>query len=598
MLKSADVDQAIALGVEYLLPRQYADGSWRMAGHEGYTGGTTALACYALYKSGLPKEHAAIRMSMHFLERDEPVQIYDAALRVLLLTSMDPEKYRNRIERAAKVLNYGPRQYFTYLADRGRDVSGDMSNHQYGLVGLEALDRFGFNTDEEFWLRTSEFLIRQAHDDGGWGYYPNTDPNATMVLSGIASAACCLRVLQRKEWKPKMQKRLQAVLDRALLRAEENWFLNQPMTRAPLNRWFFYACYGVERAMAILGEKRLGELDWYELIAESIVAKQRKNGSWGSAKGEPEMNTAFALLTLSRATASTGGSETRQLWRRQWKSEGEEAVVQVTASGLPHCAVFLTGFDGDWLQQQTWEEELSPRLKKVEWLVNGELAAVVERSEEEWRQDCLQPVPHRFSARISMAQNGEFEIYAKVHWMAPETSELEHVESAKVRLWASGLMDSKVQAEWDARQHLVPGQRWSAKELEVRASTALGGEGGAAWAFDRCQATAWRWKKEDHQRTLSAEWKKPFRADGVRLIPALPSDQDPQGYAMPLQIKLKINGRRAVFLDFSPEDWRNGAIFRFRKSEKIRRIEVEVTSIHPHRENGVGGISEIEFFGK
>ena len=40
---SSEVDIAIARGVEYLLPRQYADGSWRMAGHEKYTGGTTDL---------------------------------------------------------------------------------------------------------------------------------------------------------------------------------------------------------------------------------------------------------------------------------------------------------------------------------------------------------------------------------------------------------------------------------------------------------------------------------------------------------------------------------------------------------------------------
>jgi len=616
MEQSSPVEAAIARGVEYLLPRQYADGSWRMAGHEMYTGGTTAMACYALYKSGLPKEHAAIQLSLHFLESDEPVSIYDAALRVLLLTSIDPVGFSSRIQRAAKVLNYGPRQYFTYQADRGRDVTGDMSNHQYGLVGLEALDHYGFETDEEFWLRASEFLIRQADDDGGWGYYPNTDPNATMVLSGIASSACCLKVLQRHGWKPKLQKRLQKVLDLALVRAEKDWFLDQPMKRAPLNRWFFYACYGVERAMAILQQKKLGALDWYALIADEIVAKQRKNGSWSCGKGEPEMNTAFALLTLSRATASTGGvGEEQEIWQRQWTSAADGKVVQVTASGLPQCAVFLTGFDRAWFEEQTWEGELSPRLAKVEWWLNDELVSTVVRSEQQWRLDCSQPVPHRFSQRLTLPANGEYQLRARLSWLPPETwanptagtnrlereiqpSDWEQLDSGVVVIHASGLLDEAVKSQMNHRARHVHPQRWTPKEVQVIASSAIGGESGASWALDRCHATAWRWKASDQERSWCAEWEKPVRANSIRIVAALPADQNPDGYAMPKRVKLKVNGRKAVFLDFSAEDWRSGCIFHFRKSEKMRKIELEVTSVHSHRGNGVGGISEIEFFDK
>ena len=604
------VDSAIARGVEYLLPRQYADGSWRMAGHEAYTGGTTALACYALYKSGLPKEHAAVQLSLHFLKSDEPVHIYDAALRVLLLTSIDPVEYAPRIERAAAVLNYGPRQYFSYEADRGRDVSGDMSNHQYGLVGLEALDRFGFDSSEKFWIKASEFLIRQAHQDGGWGYYPNTDPNATMVLSGVASAACCLKVLQRNDWKPKLQQELQGVLAVALDRAEKNWFLDQQMDKAPLNRWLFYACYGVERAMAILQYKKLGELDWYPLIASSIVQRQRKNGSWGSAKGEPEMNTAFALLTLSRATASTGGSgKERELWRRSWSSKEEHAPVQVTASGLPQCSVFLTGFDREWLMEQTWQGESSPRILKVDWLLNGERIATVERSSTQWREDCKQVVPHRFSHQLSLPGNGTYVLQARLYWFPPPFHEVdsavgpmaedaEHLQSGEVEIVATGTVDDRVRTELDTRSKHAHPSRWSSKELKVRSSSAFGGERGAALAFDRCQATAWRWKADDGVRSLYAEWKQPFRANGMRLIPALPPDQSLDHYAMPLEIRLKVNGRKWVLLNISREDWHKGLIFPFRKTEKVRRIELEVTSIQKHRASGVGGISEIEFFGK
>ncbi len=597
--RAEQVDAAIVRGVEYLLPRQYADGSWRMAGHEAYPGGTTALACYALYKSGLPKEHAAIQLSMNFLASAEPVYVYDAALRVLLLTSMDPVKYAPRIERAAKVLNYGPRQYFSYEANRGRDVTGDLSNHQYGLVGLEALDRFGFDTDEDFWGKTSEFMVRNMADMGGWGYYPNQEPSSTMVLAGIAGAACCLKALQRNEWKPKVQKQLQQVLTTSLSRAEGKWFLDQPMNRAPLNRWFYYACYGVERAMAILDQKALGQINWYAQIADAIVERQRKNGSWSSAKGEPEMNTAFALLTLSRATASTGGGggEESQLWQRKWISNTEGAWVQVAASGLPQCTVFLTNFDTEWMADLRWPQEQSARIRRVQWMLNGEVVLDLSRDQEQWQQDCRQLVPHRFGGQISLPGNGAHTLHARIEVM-PDGEDWQWLESAAVDLDVSGIADEQFTQELRFRdQHAQP-LGWAAKEIEIEASSAFGGSAGAGWALDRCHATAWRWKSDDNKRLWQAKWKKAFRADGIRIVPALPADQSLDGYAMPQRLRLKINGSKSQEIEFSQEDWRNGYIFPFRKSQKIRRIELEVTSIHQSRSSGVGGISEIEFFCK
>jgi hypothetical protein len=591
------VDSAIMRGVEYLLPRQYADGSWRMAGQEKYTGGTTALACYSLYKAGLPKKHSAIQLSLNFLERDQPVHIYDAALRVLLLTSLDREKYAERIRRAGAVLNYGPRQYFTYTVDSGKGATGDLSNHQYGLVGLEALDRNGFETSQEHWIHATEFLIRQADPGGGWGYFPQQQPSPTMVLSGIASAACCLQTLQRHGWKPKLQSQLEEVLETAMVKAETDWFLDQPMDKAPLNRWFFYGCYGVERAMAILGEKRLGNLDWYALIAEAILAKQKKNGAWSSAKGEPEMNTAFALLTLSKATASTGSTAVDAMgWEYKWLSDVQDSPIRMTATGAPTCSVFLSSFDPEWFEEQTWLDEQSPRLHCVEWMLDGKVAATVLRDIKDVNLHSEQTVPFRFPAQIDLPGNGQFELLARLSFCEPDCSlnDLQTVESVPLHINVSGLLDRRVQQEMEARSQLVAVET-GPRQLELQTSSSIGGESGAYWAFDRCHATAWRWQAKDQQRHLVAKWKKPFKACSIRIITALPADQRLDSYAMPTSVKLKVNGGRALELTISAKEWQQGHIFSFRKSQKIRKIELEVTSLQDGRSNGSGGISEIEF---
>ncbi|NQU49257.1 MAG: terpene cyclase/mutase family protein [Planctomycetes bacterium] len=594
---SERVDTAILRGVEFLLPRQYADGSWRMAGQEKYTGGTTALACYSLYKAGLPKKHAAIQLSLNFLERDQPVHIYDAALRVLLLTSLDREKYATRIRRAAAILNYGPRQYFTYTVDAGRGATGDLSNHQYGLVGLEALDRNGFETSQEHWIHAAEFLIRQADPGGGWGYFPQQQPSPTMVLSGIASAACCLQTLQRHGWKPKLQNQLEEVLHAAMVKAETDWFLDRPMDIAPLNRWFFYGCYGVERAMAILGEKQLGNLDWYTLIAEAILAKQKNNGAWSSAKGEPEMNTAFALLTLSKATASTGSAAVDAVaWEYKWQSDGQDTPIRMTATGAPTCSVFLSNFDPEWFEEQTWLDEQSPRLHSVEWMLDGKVVAAVRRDVEEVNQQSVQAVPFRFPAQFPLPGNGQFELLARLNFHEPDCSidDLQTVESVPLQITVSGLLDRRVQYEMEVRNQLVVVET-DPRQLELQTSSAIGGESGAYWAFDRCHATAWRWQAKDPHRHLVAKWKKPFKASSIRIITALPADQSLDSYNMPIAVKLKVNGGKALELTFSAKEWQEGHIFSFRKSQKIRKIEVEVTSLLNGRSSGSGGISEIEF---
>jgi hypothetical protein len=70
--------------------------------------------------------------------------------------------------------------------------------------------------------------------------------------------------------------------------------------------------YAVERAMDLVGARRLGDHVWYREMAEQLLPRQRADGAWDSKDGQVGdrngvVDTAFALLFLRRAATSCGG---------------------------------------------------------------------------------------------------------------------------------------------------------------------------------------------------------------------------------------------------------------------------------------------------
>jgi squalene cyclase len=79
-----EVNAAIDRGVRWLLSSQDEDG-FLVRG----AAGRTALALYALLKSGVEPEHPAVRRALGFLAAHDPQQTYDAAILALVLASLD-----------------------------------------------------------------------------------------------------------------------------------------------------------------------------------------------------------------------------------------------------------------------------------------------------------------------------------------------------------------------------------------------------------------------------------------------------------------------------------------------------------------------------
>jgi hypothetical protein len=599
---AVQVDAATQRGVEFLLQRQYDDGSWHMANLEKYTGGTTTLGAFALLKAGLPKQHQAIRLSVEYLRSNPPIYIYDAALRVLLLLALDPIEYRARIQRSADLLMEFPLNYYSYGIDLDRGATGDLSNQQFALVGLEALDRHGFEVPKKFWLDSAKFLQRNQFNNGTWGYFPKQKPSPTMLLAGLASLASCQRALERKKATSSQLAKLNEHIEQALQLAASEWLLDQKDDRAPLNRWFLCGCYGLERAMALTRTSRLGEHDWYPEVARRLLDMQKKNGSWSSRKGENEMNTAFALLTLARATANVGttGGTGRRNWDYRWQTSSTDSLMRITAAGAPNCQAFLSAMDDEAMDLMIFPNERRPRIVEFQWWLEQELVGQYSYSETEAIEIAQGMATPRFATKFSLPQNGSYQLQARFQYMQPnwrgETEvSFDWLESEPLAIEVRGIWGSQEKAQLGFRDQHAQSGRPEDQKLKIEASSSIGGAEGMRRALDRCQATSWRWKAGDHLRRWKVEFDQPFRATALRLLPALPPDQSLDTYQNPTRVRIRINGATRKSVLINREQLRTGVILTFPKRLKVRKFELEVEQVESTQKANIGGFREIEF---
>jgi hypothetical protein len=132
-----------------------------------------------------------------------------------------------------------------------------------------------------------------------------------MSGAGIASLAICLEQLHGRHAMQKI--RAEPVLATALPS------LGRFLMLRPIEKETLYALYAVERACVLTGTRlfKSGKLsyDWYRQGALCLLAAQNRDGSWGTKSATksvdgtgwgPEIDTAFALLFLGRATTPIG----------------------------------------------------------------------------------------------------------------------------------------------------------------------------------------------------------------------------------------------------------------------------------------------------
>ncbi|MBN2492536.1 MAG: VWA domain-containing protein [Planctomycetes bacterium] len=368
-----EINEAIRKGARFLM-KGHAEG-FDPRSHEA-----PLVILALLHSRELPKDPALYAKAVACLERHEFTYSYDAALTIMGLVWVDPNRHRPRIQRIAQVLVDGQcvEGSWSYLGEQLKAVKpeaapgkegaaagaagievlggepipgwpgtekaepvalkrerpwerlgGDYSCSQYAILGLLAADSAGVRAPRETWEHALRWYVDGHNPGRGWGYGQRHTTTGSMTTAGLAGlAVTCFRL---GETSPEAERALAEGVD---------WLgRNFRLDANPSsNSYHFYYLYGLERAGRLLGKEFLGAREWYPEGARYLVKTQAADGSWtGNSTEDPVLDTSYALLFLTLATEKLGAKETLPTG---------PGMLAVKAGGLGGSVLFILDASG------------------------------------------------------------------------------------------------------------------------------------------------------------------------------------------------------------------------------------------------------------
>jgi hypothetical protein len=263
--------------------------------------GALALTCFAALHDGIPPDDPVLAVSLQRLFRSLTDATYDLALRLMVLEALPKWPDREKLARADADLLLRCRQkgLFGYTPER---TQPDLSNTQYGALGLRAAGQMGVKIDPRVWQELLHAVGEMQDFEGGFGYQSSHDAaTASMTVAGVAVLEVCREALEHPGHPaPKIAPQVKKAWQ---------WMDRHDSTiGSPQTPWCYYFHYGLERAAILSDVTKVGEKDWYRTGARMMLKDQLPSGGWAGEMlhgfhqddGDP-VTTAFAVLFLSRA---------------------------------------------------------------------------------------------------------------------------------------------------------------------------------------------------------------------------------------------------------------------------------------------------------
>ncbi|MCP3914581.1 MAG: hypothetical protein GY711_03370 [bacterium] len=588
------VNGAIARAVRFLKETQQRDGSW--GPHAQRHGcGQTALSVYALLKAGVGRRDPAIVRGVAYLLANPPGTTYSAGCVLMALGALGDEQHTAFMEGVLEdLLDWQVKEGWAYP-----DGAVDLSNTQYGALGLRAASMFGLDVPEKAWKRLVEAVliyqeepravstVQAAHGRtssgqamvAGFGYRPG-DKNVTgsMTTAGISTIGICEWALGRLHNKAARPAQRAKAYGLAWL-AESFSVTSNPGKGA--DRLDYYL-YGLERVGAVLGKDEIGGHDWYWEGAEALLERQKPHGSWN----DHESATCFAILFLSRATRATGAK--RELPDHLYLAEEEDADVRWRITGERDLTMFVTGFAKKLLSEFDEPDGVvrGMRVMRVDYRVGAASVATVEGDPDEgWDGE-------RFPARWAIPEPGVYELVCAVTVVDPNGKDgatTDEIVSAPITVhvkdtgaeWMTAYLD-------DARDNLFR------KGIETSASSAEKDKG-AGKAVDGRHDTAWVAAKDDKRPTLTIELRRPAKANTILFSHVGRHAREQGAFDRAMRVIVRVNRGKAEYTaELDPSDLEK-SVLQLPKTMNVRKLIVEIADRVPGNVHaGLVGFSEVE----
>ncbi|MCL2649181.1 MAG: hypothetical protein FWD61_19635 [Phycisphaerales bacterium] len=346
----AQIVAAMNKGIDFLLLQKkgsnlevlfdWADKTPTVASKSGVNirnfGGETSLGLYALLiagkslgDKGLAADSKEIAPLVAWLEKLEPASTYVAARQAVTLTlalpapakspALDRDKkylligmfpgggWRDTNETMAKLYTdlaaakarnnaYEVKRLLDRIEGYKKNTCGEVGNSQYATLALFTMQEAGLDMPTTLWSDVDLVWHKTQRPDGTWRYTFDTQGISTdsMTIDGLASLLLTSSAMKKDALStdPAIATSLNTIQEK--LRTDSFWAMDS------------YVTYGLTRTLMSLGIRRIGELNWLDHTAASLIKSQASDGSWnfcnsGTGGDRKLLATSFALLTLAKA---------------------------------------------------------------------------------------------------------------------------------------------------------------------------------------------------------------------------------------------------------------------------------------------------------
>jgi hypothetical protein len=305
---AAKIRNAIDDAVFYLRSQQKPDGTigWGHVGSEGAGQAQceTVLATLTLLAAGAdPAADDGLKKALDWLAKQKPNNTYVRGLRAnvweyALRKLPDDKNFKALLKEDYDWLlaALGDREGWRYTM---QSKDWDNSATQYGVLGIWAATRAGYDPGDRFWTSLSKHFRKCQKDDGGWSYTGPEPSSANMATAGLASMFLVFDMYHGKKPYSKDNPRTFTEGDAAeVLKSIDRGM--EWLGKVKGGKDDGYYLYGIERTGVASGRKLIGGEDWFAQGALAVLERQQRDGSmhlgqWGGPVGSTCFGTLFLI---------------------------------------------------------------------------------------------------------------------------------------------------------------------------------------------------------------------------------------------------------------------------------------------------------------